>query len=523
LRAPLAILALFAALPVHAQPQTLTFLSTLDGTEQPYAIYVPPDFQPSHPYPLVISLHTEDTDHRLHLRQLLGFPMPRRIEPDILIACPYARGDMGYRGIAEQDVYDMLAAIEHRFPVDPDRVSITGASMGGGGALWMALTRPDIWSAVAPISAAVIPGSDRLAPNLLHVPVRFYHGDQDPVVPVSCARDWQRRLLDAGVNASYIEYPDVRHNAWSLAYHDGAVLSWLTSFRRDRAPQHVHFVTDSYRYSGAYWVNIDGLTPGTLATIDARRTAPHSVTVETQNLEGFSLTLDRPAASVTIDGATLHLRPASTLSFHKSAGHWHLGRYRNAGKRPGAEGPIVEAVDGNPLYVYGSLDVHTAEALDVRRAAAERAAHWESPRSRLDFAPEVKVDTAVTPHDLDTHDLVLLGDSRTNSLIAQFAGSLPLALAPGAADYGLLYLVPHGKHYFLVSSGLPWWTGARAANRGGYLFAPDQYALLSTFGDYVLFKGGLEHVLAEGRFDTSWKVPADAARRFAASGVVTVQ
>ena len=81
--------------------------------------------------------------------------------------------------------------------------------MGGGGALWLALTRPDVWAAVAPVCAATIPGSEELAPNALNLPIRLFHGDARPAVPVASSRAWQRRLLDAGVPAEYIEYPGV--------------------------------------------------------------------------------------------------------------------------------------------------------------------------------------------------------------------------------------------------------------------------------------------------------------------------
>ena len=57
-----------------------------------------------------------------------------------------------------------------------------------------------------------------------------------------------------------------------------------------------------------------------------------------------------------------------------------------------------------------------------------------------------------------------------------------------------------------MSSGLPWWTGADEANRGGPPLAPPQYRLLSTFGDFIFFKGSLANVVAEGRFDRNWKV-----------------
>ena len=107
-------------------------------------------------------------------------------------------------------------------------------------------------------------------------------------------------------------------------------------------------------------------------------------------------------------------------------------------------------------------------------------------------------------------------------LIARFAPQFPITLNPGAADYGLLFIMASGNHFILVSSGLPWWTGAEEANRGGYRFAPEPYRLLSTFGDYILFKGSLANVLVEGRFDRNGKVAPDVAGKLRATGTVTV-
>jgi hypothetical protein len=329
--------------------------------------------------------------------------------------------------------------------------------------------------------------------------------------------------VDAGAPVEYLEYPGVRHNAWDLAYRGALIFDWLAKFRRNAVPERVRLATRSYSDAAAYWVRIDGLSsPGSLAALDASRTQAGEVTVRTSNVEGFTLTLDR-ASRVTIDGAALRISPGTLLSFMRSGGKWRGGRLQPAGKRPGAEGPIVEAVQGRHIYVYGTLGA-TPEAQEARKSVAEAAAAWSGARgARLALRFAVKSDVAVTQEDLDTADLVLFGTRETNSLIARFAPGLPLALNPGAADYGLLFIATAGKHYVLVSSGLPWWIGADEARRGGPAFAPDQYRLLSTFGDYILFKGTLAHVLAEGRFDANWKVPPADAAKLLASGTVKIQ
>lgn len=524
---------------VRTGAQVLSFHSTVDDSDQPYALYLPPSFDAAKKYPLVVSLHSEDSNQRLDMRQLFGmavrygeadppdmryFPVSRAV--DFIVACPSARGAMGYQGIAEQDVYDMLADVERRFPVDEDRVYLTGISMGGGGAVWLAVSRPDVWAATAPLCPIPPFGGWESAINASNLAVRLFQGEIDPILPPEKSRSWQRRFLDVGVAADYIEYPGVRHNVWDFAYRNGAIFDWFAPWRRNRFPDRVRFVTRSYRYSKAYWVNIDGLTPGEPASIDAAWTSKTTLKVDTAGIDGFTVTPAQVATApitAAVDGVTLKLRPAASLSFIKTSGQWRAGRFVPTGKIPGAEGPIWQAVASRHIYVYGSTGAMTAEELERRRQRARTAADWSTPRARLALDLPVKADTAITDADLDSADLVLFGTAETNALIARFSNRLPLSLNPGAADYGLLFIAPLGKHYGLVSSGLPWWTGAEEARpMVGISFAPPQFRLLQTFGDYILFKGSLANVVAEGRFDRNWKVPAEASARMSATGTVMI-
>ncbi len=522
--------------PMRTGPQLATFHSDVDDSDQPYALYIPKSFDPQIKYPLLISLHAEESNHRLNLRRVLG-ASSRLGEPDtvdmryfppvgdvdFIVASPSARGSMGYHGIAAKDVYDVLADVERRFPIDSDRVYLTGISMGGAGALWLALTRPDVWAAVAPLCPSPSPLAESLAPNALNLPLRLFHGEQDLITPAASSRNWQRRLMNAGIAAEYLEYPNVRHDIWDVAYRHGATFQWFAQFRRNPAPDRVHLVTQSYRYGSAYWIRIDGLTPGTTASVDAR-SGPGTLQIETQNLDGFSILGQdsRGLLTVTIDGAALRVKRAATLSFKKVSGQWRAGLVEPGGKHRGAEGPIAEAVSSRQVYVYGTLFAG-ADEIESRRRVAQNAANWSTQRNRLSLDFPVKADSAVTADDLDRSNLVLFGTAETNSLIARLTPRLPLSLHRGAADYGLLFIAPVGKHYALVSSGLPWWTGGEDARPGGDPFAPPRYRLLSTFGDYILFKGSLAHVVVEGRFDRNWKVPADASAALLAAGTVTVR
>lgn len=424
-----------------------------------------------------------------------------------------------------------LSEVEKHFPIDKDRVYLTGAAMGGGGALWLGLTRPDLWAAVAAVCPEAPPGTEELAPNALDLPVRLFQGEEDPVVPAASSRKWRDRLEEAGVKVEYTEYPLVRHNAWDYAYRDASIFSWFAGFKRDRFPRQVRFVTRSYEYSSSYWVQLDGLTPENVASIDANFTEPNRLAIRTQGLDGFTLHLaghpmydaSRPAV-VQVDGTELKAGPQAALSFTKTQGGWIAARYVRppSAKGPGQEGPIREALARKHLYVYGTADLPDEKELARRRAQAERAANWAAPPYPLLLTLRAMADKDATEDDLKGADLVLFGTRQTNSLIARFGSRLPIELNPSAADYGMVEIAPAGDRYILVSSGLVWWTGVDKAAKPGAP-APPPYQALLDLGDYVVFRRSLANVVAAGNFDQNWKVPAEQAAKLAAAGVVQIR
>jgi hypothetical protein len=367
---------------------------------------------------------------------------------------------------------------------------------------------------------------DDLAPNALHVPVHLFHGDQDPVVPVAVSRQWHRRLLEIGAPAEYVEFPGARHNSWDPAYKDASIFDWFSKFRRVRNPERVRFVSGSYRYNSAYWIRFDALTPGTLASIDAKFAGKDRLEIVTSNLDGFTLELNgHPLYSqrlrIVIDGAPVKQTRLPSSSFHRSDGGWQTGKQQSRAKRPGLEGPMREVVASRHIYVYGTADSPHPEELARRRDVADRAAEWRGA-TRLTLDLQVRADRDVREQDLAECNLVLFGTAETNRLIARMAGDLPMALNAGAADYGLVYAYPAGQRYVLINSGLPLLTGVERL-RGQYRFMPPLLAMLLPRGDYMLFKGSLENVLDEGRFDNEWKVPPDAATRLSATGAVMLK
>jgi hypothetical protein len=154
---------------------------------------------------------------------------------------------------------------------------------------------------------------------------------------------------------------------------------------------------------------------------------------------------------------------------------------------------------------------------------AQQAANWEGIAGRLGVSFQVKADKDVEESDLAETNLVLFGTKETNSVVARLAPKFPVELNAGAADYGLLFIAPEGNHYVLVNSGLPWWAGADQIKWPRYQFFSPPAGVLGNFPDFLLFKGSLENVVAEGRFDRHWKFPQDTVTKMRSTGAVVIK
>ena len=544
----LLVVLLCAAFALKAQkyasgPQVLSFHSLVDGTDQPYGLYLPPDFDENKAYPFVVMLHGAGSNHRLALRRVFGrsnkegendvdasLYFPEWDPVPYIVATPLARGTMGYQGVAEKDVWDMIADVKRRFKIDEDRTYLTGLSMGGGGTLWLGLTRPDFWAAIAPVCPAAPEGTDIYLPNAAHLPTRFFHGDADPVVPIASVNRWVEGFRASGTHVEYDVYPGVRHDSWVNAYQDGQIFKWFENYTRNRNPEKVIFATAQMKHAKSFWVEILALAPGKAGRIEAEIKGGNAVEVKTENVEAFRIL---PSANLktgedlqlTVNGRKVTLKkfsgtevvgvqgsevrvPASTPEFARTG--------RQAG-------PMTEITSNRHIYVYGTLDAPEREELERRRKMAEAAADWSFYRGeflgRVMVFPRVLADRELTPNDYDNSNLILFGTEKSNAAIARYADKLPFQLSSDTTQL-LAFIYPTEKNLLLINAGRPYWQLSDAVQGEAHLRIlrnPSRAAMLSGYGDWVFTRNGK---VIHGWFGNRWEVRAEDKAALKEAGVL---
>jgi predicted peptidase len=127
----------------------------------------------------------------------------------------------------------LLDDVAAKYRVDPDRIYVTGLSMGGMGTWALAADRPGRFAAILPICGG---GNPADAKKLKDLPIRIYQGAKDPVVRLDTAERMEKALKAAGAkNVKLIVYPDAGHDSWTQTYDNPEVYEWLLKHRRPAA------------------------------------------------------------------------------------------------------------------------------------------------------------------------------------------------------------------------------------------------------------------------------------------------
>ncbi|RCJ25174.1 phospholipase [Nostoc minutum NIES-26] len=115
------------------------------------------------------------------------------------------------------------------YPIDRDRIYLTGLSMGGYGTWRWAAAEPERFAAIAPICGGDNPMKAR---NLQNLPVWAFHGAQDRVVPLRESEIMVSALKDCGGNVKFTVYPEAGHDSWTQTYNNPELYEWFLQHRR---------------------------------------------------------------------------------------------------------------------------------------------------------------------------------------------------------------------------------------------------------------------------------------------------
>ena len=212
----------------RSNPETFT-VQLQGGLPLTSLLYPPQDADLTEPLPLIVFLHGAG-ERGDDIHEVRRHGVPRRLDEGLHLPA-WVAAPQCPRGVwwTQLDLGALIDDVEARVRIDPDRVVLTGLSMGGFGTWSTALRYPNRFAALAPVCGG---GEPERAEIIRHVPQWVFHGALDDVVPVEESRAMVKALEREGASVRYTEYPDLAHDSWTAAYSTPELYDWMLSQRR---------------------------------------------------------------------------------------------------------------------------------------------------------------------------------------------------------------------------------------------------------------------------------------------------
>ncbi len=402
------------------------YLSPAEGRSKSFQVVLPPDFSPDVQYPLLVQVFGSAS-----LR-------PTRERPFIR-ARPSGRGVWGYRSMSRYDVMQVIRHMKASYPVDEDRIYMTGTSSGATGIMHVAALRQDVFAGVVPLVAF---GNDLPLENFRNLPIRCEHGVNDWTSAIGNVRVQFQKLEELGYDAVLNEHPTAGHGIRTLP---PKTMEWLFRLRRNSNPKHIVHTCEHPRDGRAYWLRIESLSdPHKVARMEAK-VGTTGLEATTENVGQFSLDLlaipDRQLRQLVVDGSLVkytHEADQGPLTVI-SSGHWQIAssvRPTPVRRRAYGAGAAANLFQGEPLLViYGTgadndgnqFLQQTANTLARSGGPVFRPANVQFP---------VRADSDLDDLRLEKYNLLLVGTPQNNSYLHRIAAKLPYTIENGVLNAG---------------------------------------------------------------------------------------
>ena len=527
-----------------------TFISAIDGSLQYYAVAPQTPGGGGNNNALFLSVHGAGVE---------AIGQARAYKPKdwgTLVAATNRRPrGFNWEDWGRLDALEVLQIARSRFMPDPQRIYLTGHSMGGHGTWFLGATYPDKWAAIAPCAGyptlkgygsadGLIPDSStnpmeqtllrssnqsdviKLVSNYKPLGVYVLHSDADRTVSVNYARQMRNLLGSFHPDLSYYEYPGGSH--W---FGDQSV-DWMPIFdffkwhRRplDTAVNNIDFLTSNPGISASYyWATIQQQ----LQSLDysrirlTRNRALKTIEGTTQNVRLLRLDLrDFNAGTpirITLDAETVQYITsgnADTLFLANERGKWTISSPPDAHQKgPHRYGTLKDAFNHNMVFVYG-----TAGSKEENEWALGKARYdAETWYYRGNGAVDIIADKNFSLDKYKDRGVILYGNKTTNSAWAILLSDCPIQVERNKITAGertwmgndlAAYFVWPIHNSAIASVAVIGGTGLSGMNAAG---ANQYFAGASGFPDFMIFsldmlRSGRAGLKMAGFFDHDWKL-----------------
>lgn len=227
------------AAPATGQ-QAMSFKATLANGRTAtlnYLLFVPTSYgqEPDKKWPLLVFLHGSREVGR-DVNRVRRAILPQLVEDNpefpFIVVSPQSPSQVNGWYPSLKPIEALLDELQQTLAIDPERVYLTGLSMGGYGAWALAMDDPDRFAAIAPVVGGYFYSPKQLC-ALKDKPIWVFGAKKDRNVPVRESERVVNALKDCGGNPKLTVFENATHDqGWELAYTTTEIFEWLLQQRR---------------------------------------------------------------------------------------------------------------------------------------------------------------------------------------------------------------------------------------------------------------------------------------------------
>ena len=251
-------------------------------------VYLPPGHDTQRPAPLLVGLHPWNGTPWTYAAYEALLSAARAA--DVVLLFPSGLGNSLYTEAAEDEVLAAIDALREALPVDPDRITLWGASMGGAGATTIGFHHPDRFAAIVSLFGdskydlstyvrSILrdgAGAHRvnaldIVDNARGVPVWLVHGESDHVSPIAQSAMLARALEAMRFGVTFDRVPGAGHEGRVVTAFAARIVELAAQARRNPAPSRVSYWSVRPRDTEAYGIRMTRTSADGDAFFDVER------------------------------------------------------------------------------------------------------------------------------------------------------------------------------------------------------------------------------------------------------------
>lgn len=529
-----------------------TFVSNIDGSLQYYAVTPQTNYKDKSA--LFLSVHGAGVE---------AIGQARAYRPKdwgTLVAATNRRPrGFNWEDWGRLDALEVLNIAKQKFNPDPQRIFLTGHSMGGHGTWFLGATYPDKWAAIAPCAGyptlkgygsadGLIPDSAgspleqmllrssnqsdviKLATNYKPLGVYVFHGDSDKVVSVDYARQMRQILGGFHRDMSYYEYPGGEHWFGDISVDWKPLFDFFKWHERlpDSSANNIDFITSSPGISSDFrWASvIQQQSPLQYSHLTLKRDRPaKTITGSAENVRVLKLQLSEFGAGANVQiildsTAAVNYTTRSiqdSIYLLKQDNQWALSTKPSLEQKgPHRYGTFKDAFNHRMVFVYGTTGNKLENEWSLLKARYDAETWYYRGNGAVDIISDKEFSTEKY-HD---RGVIVYGNKNTNAAWNMLLNDCPIQVERNKITAGdkqwtgddlAAYFVWPMKGSSIASVGAVTGTGLKgmkAANANQYFAGASGFPDFMIYGLDMLLNGVSEVKLA-GFYDYQWKLGED--------------